>query len=118
MPVRIGDLRHKVWIQTKAETRDDYSAISESWVNDTEVWAGIWPIKGTEYQLTRQAKSALSHKIIMRFTTLKDGTRISHENRIYYQDKKLGIDRYFEIEAPIDPDERHEMLTLMCTEKT
>ena len=113
---RIGDRRHKMWVQSKTQTRDDYGSITETWENDTEVFAGLWPVKGTEYHLARQSKEAITHKILMKWTTLKDGTRVTRKNRISYEDRKLSIDRIFNIESVINPDERSIDLILMCIE--
>lgn len=95
-----------------------YSDISESWEDDFEFWGSLWPIKGTEYHQNRQNQTGITHKIMMRFQLMTDGTRITSKiARVRYYDPWLDTERYFEIEDMIDMDEKHSAVQLMVVEQ-
>ncbi|MFB5622537.1 MAG: phage head closure protein [Nitrosarchaeum sp.] len=104
--------RHYITIQSQVVTQNKYGENEISWVDDSECFAEIKPIKGDEYYNARQIQSVVTHKITMRYTTLSDGTRIKQSNsRI-----KFG-DRIFNIEGVINLMERNIDLELMVVEE-
>jgi len=119
--MRAGLLRHRVTIQTQPTTAvDSYGAPvpTTAWFDNLpDVPAMIQPVAGNEYYLARQAQAAVSHKVTLRYMRLADGTRISPKCRVKFRDPEADIDRFFEIESVIDPEERHRELRLMCREK-
>jgi len=118
--LRAGLLNKIVTIQTKPSTaQDEYGAPSgsTSWHNDTDMYAGIWPLKGSEYHLANQGQSEVTHKIQMRWMPLADGTAINPRCRVKWHDPELEIDRYFEIISVINIDEKNRTVQLMCKEK-
>ena len=119
--MRAGLLRHLVTIQTRPSTaQNEYGAPSgsTSWHDDTEINAGIWPLKGSEYHLANQGQSQVTHKIQMRWMPLANGSKISPKCRIKWHDPELEIDRHFEIVSVINTDEKNHSVQLMCIEKT
>ena len=112
--MRAGELRHRITIQTQTVLAGTYGAGDITWADDIEVWAAMWPIKGNEYYTARQIESAVTHKFRLRYTKLSDDTRISPKCRIRYGDDEDA--RYFNIQAIIDPDERHIFLDIMAVE--
>lgn len=104
--------RHYITIQSQKVTTNTYGEENISWVDDSECFAEIKPIRGDEYYNARQIKSIVTHKITMRYTTLSDGTRIKQSNsRI-----KFG-DRIFNIESIVNLMERDIDLELMVVEE-
>ncbi|MHB1652343.1 MAG: phage head closure protein [Desulfitobacteriaceae bacterium] len=100
-----GKLRHRVTIQQNTPTQDDEGVMADNWVDLASVWAMIEPLQGREL-LTAQAITAeITTRIRIRY---RDG--ITSEMRILY-----GT-RVFDIQAPIDPEEKHQELQLMCRE--
>ena len=118
--MRAGLLRHSVIIQTQPSTaQNEYGEPSSStaWHDDTETFAGIFPLKGSEYHLANQGQSEVSHKIQLRWMPLADGSAINPRCRIKWHDPHLEVDRYFEIISVINIDERKHAVQLMCKEK-
>ena len=118
--MRAGLLRNSITIQTRPSTaQNEYGEPSStSWHDDTDTFAGIWPLRGTEYHQANQGQSQVSHKIQMRWMPLADGTAINPRCRIKWHDPELEADRYFEIVSVINIDERNRTIQLMCSEKT
>ena len=112
--MRAGSLRHRINIQTQSSTAGTYGAATITWKDDAELWAAIWPLRGTEYYNAQQVESAITHKFRIRYTTLSDENRISPSCRIRLGDEDNA--RYFNINSVIDPDERHIYLDIMAVE--
>lgn len=105
--MRAGDLRHKITIQSPTETSDGMGGMTTTWSTFKTVRAAIWPLKGAEYIATMQTTSEISHKVRIRYLEA-----LTPKHRI-----KWG-DRYFDIEAIINPDERNIYFEMMCKETT
>ena len=118
--MRAGFLNKWVTIQTKPSTaQDEYGAPSTSagWTDNTDLWAGIWPLRGSEYHQANQGKAEISHKIQMRWMPLADGSALNPRCRIKYHDPHIEEDRYFEIISVATVDERKHTVQLLCKEK-
>ena len=102
--MRIGRLRHRVTIQTSEAVRDSYGGQTTEWVDEKTVWASIEPLRGEERFLAQQVTASTTTKIVMRYRPLSTDQRIKHGETIY------------DIQSVIDPEKRHEMLEVMCTE--
>jgi len=100
-----GNLRHRVTIQTAGATQNGAGEPVVTWSDSATVWASIEPIRGTERQAAQQMTATMTHTVRMRYRA-----SMSVANRL-----KFGS-RYLEINAVIDPGERHERLELLCTE--
>lgn len=63
-----NDLRHRVIIQKNGGSQDSQSgAIVESWTNVARVFAGVWPLRGSERLEAHQITPGLSHEIVIRY---------------------------------------------------
>jgi len=103
--VNIGKLRHRVTIQNKVTLLDGYGGVTSTWQDVATVWASVEPLNGRELYAAQQVKAELTHRIRIRYMSgIKPEMRIAFDNRT------------FEIEAIIDPEERHESLELLCSE--
>lgn len=101
-----GDLRHRITIQYEKETMDEYNTPTVGWGDYATVWAAIEPLRGREYLLSKNVTPELTVRIRIRY---REG--LDHGMRVKY-----GA-RVFKIESPpIDVDERHEEIHLMCSE--
>ncbi len=109
--MRAGQFRHQITIQMGTTGRDSAGQRTLTWTSGRNTWAAIWPVKGSEYFANQQVQAGITHKIRMRYQTLKNSTIISPQHRI-----KFGT-RYFSIQAPIKPDERDIYLEMMCKEE-
>jgi len=100
-----GKLRHRVTIQKLEEVDDGYGGVTSTWKDMATVWSSVEPLKGRELYAAQQVKAELTHRIRIRYMSgIKPEMRIVFDNRS------------FDIEAIIDPEERHESLELLCSE--
>lgn len=103
--MKIGDLRHRISLQSPTRTADNMGGYSTVWTSEATIWAAIWPVSGKEIMQARQNKMNVTHRIRIRYRSdIKSSWRIKF---------KL---RYFDIDVIINPDERNKMLELLCTE--
>lgn len=103
--MRAGDLRHRITIQTPAETSDTDAGLAANWTDVATVWASINPISGREYFTAQETASIVTHRVRMRYRT-----GIRPEMRLEFGQ------RYFRIDTIIDRDERRRELEIMCHE--
>jgi len=81
-----------------------------------KVWGEVKPAGGGESVQADQAKSEVTHEVLIRWMPLPTdapGAAWSHL-RIYWESE----DRTFEIEGARDPYERRTSLLLTCKERT
>lgn len=85
---------------------DEMRQAKGSWETYKKVWATVKPYKSSECNFMGKLKPEVSHRVYVRFR--KD---ITAEMRILYHG------RIFQIAgAPIDLDEKHELLEIQCEE--
>jgi SPP1 family predicted phage head-tail adaptor len=137
--MRAGDLRHRITIQSVADTQNSYGEGIPSYTDLITVWAQISPLSGKELDLTnsKTLTAIASHKIIIRYNP-----NINITNRIKWGTDQLGFDnldddqfqqldndefmnlgdtsstgtRYFAINNILNKDYRNIMQTLLVTE--
>lgn len=78
-------MRHRVTVEHKAETRDDYGGVTTAWsVFASSVPAAILPISGREFFAAEANQSEVSTKIVMReLAGLLPSMRIVHNGQQY-----------------------------------
>jgi len=110
MSLRAGTLRHQVTIQQPTDAlAGTYNDVSRTWSSITDgsdIWASIEPIQGRELWHAMQAKSAITHRVTIRYIA-----DVTSKMRVIF-----GT-RTFEIVSVINPMELGEMLELLCVEK-
>ena len=106
VPITIGDLRHRVQIETAVRTSDGGGGATVAWTLVADVWAAIWPRTSDEaLQLDRVAGKA-THDIWIRFRSdVKPDMRV-----------KFGT-RVFDIRGAIDADDRARWLRCPSVER-
>ena len=107
MPLRAGQLRHLLTIQTPTDSVDATGAVKSSWATLTTVWGAVWPVTAKEYIAAGQIFTNLTHRVRIRYT---DST-MTTKCRVRFGD------RYLDIRGIVNSEERDEMLDLMCTEE-
>jgi SPP1 family predicted phage head-tail adaptor len=103
--MRSGLLRHKIIFQTATDTSDGMGGFTQSWSDTYTCFAAIWPLRSNERLEAMKMESKITHKIRMRYQP-----GITSSMRI-----KFGS-RYFQISAPINPDERNRELEILAEE--
>ncbi len=105
--MRAGKLRHYVTIEQQvAGSPQQFGSgePDEAWAAFATLWAGIRPLSGRELFLAQQAASRVDYEVEIRYLAgVTAGMRVAHE----------GV--YYNIEALLDPELRHERLILRCS---
>lgn len=107
MPINPGRLRHQVILKTERRIEDGSGGyIAAEPVVFARAWAEIRPLTARERIQSMQTTADVSHEVTMRYIPgVTAAMLVEHEGRT------------FEIAAqPIDPEERHELLKLLCRE--
>lgn len=100
-----GRLDKRVTIESQSVERNSIGEPETTWEDFATVWAAVEPLQGREFWAQQQVQSAVSHRVRIRYL---DG--VNAAMRIVYGE------RVFNIEAVIDPKERHEEMQLLCSE--
>ena len=106
MTARIGDLRHRLTIETPGRLDDGGGGADVTWSTLDEVWAAIVPRRGGEIVSAERVSGEVTHEIWLRHRS-----DVSPELRF-----RLGT-RLFDILAVIDDAERHQRLRCLCREQ-
>lgn len=108
MPIDPGRLNSRVKIQSDAKTSDGaggFTLAAPALV--AEVWANVEPLEGDEQIAAMQTEARATHRVTMRY---REDVKASM--RLLLGARVLEI-----VGAPIDTDERHSTLTMLCRER-
>lgn len=102
-----GKLNKRITIQVPVIVQDEDGLTQESWQDHAVVWAAVEPLRGREYF----AAAAVNAENTVRF-------RIRYQRGINSKMRLVYDGRVFNLKSPpIDPEERHVELHLMCVEE-
>ncbi len=88
--MRAGLLRHRVAIQTNAETRSPTSGqLVKEWVTENTVWASVEPLKGEKLVQAQQVCPRVTHEVQLRGRVL-----LSTKRRFLFEGRALNIGHY------------------------
>jgi len=65
--MRIGDLRHRVTLESPARTADGMGGFATAWTTVAEVFAAVWPVSATEQIEAAQSVMTVTHRIRLRY---------------------------------------------------
>lgn len=105
MPVRVGQLRHRLAIQTATESVDAMGGVSESWATDITVWGQITRKGGGEKTTGEAVKATATHEIVIRYYS-----GLTPKNRFLFGSRE------FNILSVRDFDERNCYMICDCVE--
>ena len=83
-----GLLRHRIQIQEKQVSRDEFNAEVITWILKYHAWASIEPLNGREFFEARMIQAEITHRITIRYRP-----DITPEMRLEFNG------RYFDIES-------------------
>jgi len=106
VPVRIGDLRHRVIIEATARLSDGGGGAEVTWVAVATVWAAIWP---------RSADEAFAHDRVAGRAT--HDIWIRHRGDVKPEMRFRLEERVFDIRGAIDPEDRGRWLRCPVEER-
>lgn len=110
--MRAGNLRHRITLQRRKQTKDELGQPSLDWVDlpGGAISADIQPMTSRERMVAQANQSELTHMVEIRYQAQFSDPRYMATLRIKYGN------RIFNIQGSIDPDERHKSLELSCSE--
>lgn len=103
--MRVGQLRHRVTIQTATETRDAIGGVIAAPSTFATVWASVEALQGREYLAAQQVNAEVDHRIRIRYLA-----GVTPKMRVAF-----GA-RLFDVQAVLNPDGRNRELHLMAQE--
>lgn len=103
--MRIGKMRHRVALQSRAATQAGTGQPTGAWSTVATVWASIEPLQGRELVAAMAAQSELTHRVTLRYRS-----GITTKMRVSYGG------RFFNIHAVRNSEERNQVMFLDCTE--
>lgn len=96
-------LRHRVTIEQRTQTRDEWGGVVESWETVTIVPAEVYPLSGREFVAAQATQSGVTTKITIRYQAgIEPAMRVTHDGSIY------------NIRAVLPDPTLRRHLTLMC----
>ncbi len=105
---RIGQLRHKVTVQSVTETENSFGETVKTLVDVADVYARVQPLQGRELFAAQQVMAEITTRITMRYST--DVAAVSPKHQV-----KFGTTQY-DILNVINTETRDRILQLMCKE--
>ncbi len=97
--------RHRITIQEHVTGQDEAGQPVDMWQDVATVWAAVEPLRGREYFAAAQVQAEVTTRIRIRYRRgIRPDMRVLYDGRLY------------NINAVIDPEERHMELQLMCKE--
>lgn len=114
--IQAGKLRHRIVISQPTATQDTFGGtqIGQDTVIAT-VWGSVEALGGRELYAAQQKVSDVTHRITIRWMS---GIRALMVCR--FETEPTGdplLNRFFQIQAVENPDERRHILTLLCIER-
>lgn len=104
--IPIGNLDKIITLQSVTQTSDGMGGFTDSWGDEATCWAAIWPVSAAEIVKAQATTMVVTHRVIIRYRA-----EISMAWRVKY-----GSSRYFSIYSIITPNERKDMMELLCKE--
>jgi len=104
--MKIGELRHRVTLQKKSVVKDGEGIPTETWADVCSVMAAVEPLRGREYFVAAAANAENTIRVRIRYRS-----DVTADMRVLYGTRLLQIKS-----PPIDPEDRHRELHLMCME--
>lgn len=65
--MRAGELRHRLELQTSADSQDAGGGLIEVWTTEATVWGSVSPLRGAEKVNAQLINSEITHSIKIRY---------------------------------------------------
>lgn len=109
--MRSGRLRHRLILESPPdESRDAFGhrAYDGDWTTFAEVWGEVTPLSGREYWRAAQVQPDVTHQVTIRYLP-----NVTTQMRVR---RRGETDRFYQIGAVLNIDERNREMQLMCRE--
>lgn len=101
--MRAGLLSHRITLQEKSVSRDEYGGEIVSWIDVGTFWANVEPLRLKEYLAVRAAQADVDLKVTMRYVAgVKADWRMMWDGAAY------------DIASVVDVNGRKKTLELFC----
>lgn len=84
--MKIGDLRHRIDLQSYTDYTDIYGKIDRAWVTYATVWAQITPTSSNESINGLQLNTSTTHAVLVRYNPL-----VQANHRVLFGARVLNI---------------------------
>jgi len=108
--MRAGDLRRRVTLQSRSTTQDAYGGQVNTWSDLVVMWADIAALTGRELEAAKAVQTEVTHHVTVRYQSIFADPKAVAAMRIVYNN------RYFNIHACLNVDERNREINLLCSE--
>lgn len=109
--MKIGDLRHRIEIQTNTPSRDPNQGEVASWATTSTVWASVQTLTGKKLEIARQIDAEATVEVRMRYCGSSGSANVTIDNRLLFGTRVL------EPFLVVNANERNIMLLIQCKEK-
>lgn len=109
--MKVGDLRHRVEIQTYTEVLDPNGGQNGTWATTSTVWAAVQTLTGRKLELARQIDAEATVEIRTRYCGSGGSANITVGGRLLFNDRIL------QPVVVINENERNITLRITCKEK-
>lgn len=107
--------KHRVIVQTRTDTADDYGGTAVAWSTLATVWAAIEPASGREALSDAQLHSRITSKITVRYQAALKNTATAAKYRVSYDSRVFSV-KYIKNLAEDMKSEGKAYQVLMCEE--
>lgn len=83
MPIAAGRLRHRIEIQERVESTDEYGAVNVDWEKLIDTWASIRATTGREVVEADQRLGQTTYEIIIRERPIDNTNRIIWKGAVF-----------------------------------
>lgn len=107
--MNIGRLNQRISLFRLVDTEDEMGQSTQKLGEIADIWADIYPVRGSEFYELKKIQSKVTHKCYIRY-------------REEYKDidsnwyLKAG-DKVYDIDSAVDVDFEHKMLEIRCYER-
>ena len=106
MSFRPGELDQRVSLQKEERTPDGQGGFTKTWQEQSEVWAHVRPMRGSERQHADRAQAEAGYLVVIRYQSgINESWRV----------KWLGMDLVMNITFVQDGGKRSAYLPIECT---
>lgn len=108
--MKSGRLRSKVTLQSRAETKNSFGEVDNTWSDITTVRASIEPLMGREFHAASGEHSEVTTRIRIRYSGAVGDLR-AYDRAV---DRSVTPEIVYDIHAVQCPHDEHRELILMC----
>jgi len=84
MTIAAGHMRHRITIESSAQSRDEWGGVIETWSHVAEVWGEVRPLSGREFVAAQAVQAGVTARITIRFRSdIAAAMRVRHGADVY-----------------------------------